>query len=122
MANWNTNKILKEIKEFCYDVKIIKDSPGGDHDTKNLSIYPKKDYKLDDYDYYIFVCGFDDQRCLTEKEWDNVDVPYIQIRDGRDSGIAINSTDEEIVICWNNLKKYFQDNGFITVDNIKDFF
>ena len=120
MAHWNTEKIISEISEFCYEVKSF--SPGGDHDTANIQIQPLKNYKLFEDDYYFFVCGFTDNRCLNDSEWNEVDVPYIQIKDGFDSYIPLNSTNEKVVLCYNNLKKYFEDKGFIVVNNIKDFF
>ena len=115
MSNWNTEKIINDLKSALKNIKTIDNQgQGGDVDTENIYISFKNTNDC------LFICGFDDENDIVDPS--NSEVPMVEVTDGLDSRGGLNSKDKKFAAHYIIARQYFIDEGFEVVDSIKAYF
>lgn len=114
MANWKTEKILKDLAQVVPAFKAIKTlGQSNDYDTDNIVIefHGTKDC--------LYLCGFTPKVPCNNP--DNTEVDYVEVTDDLDPQGGLNSQNEQIGQAFVLVKKYFRNEKFIVVNQMDDF-
>jgi hypothetical protein len=116
MPNWNTEKIMKDLKEIIPNFKEIKNlGQSNDYDTDNIVITfnTTKDS--------LYLCGFTPKvRCDNP---DNAEVDYVEVTDDLDNDEGgLNSKNEQIAQAFLLAKQYLRSKKFVVANKMDDFF
>lgn len=114
MPNWNTEKIIKDLREIVPNCKEIKNlGQSNDYDTDNIVI------TFNGTKDSLYLCGFVPKvKCNTP---DDAEVDYVELTDDLNEEGGLNSQDEQIAQAFVLLKKYIRHKKFIVVNQMDDF-
>ena len=114
MPNWNTEKIMEDLKEIIPNFKEIKNlGQSNDYDTDNIVITFKTTKDS------LYLCGFTPQvRCTNP---DNTEVDYVEVTDDLDNQGGLNSQNEQMEEAFVLVKKYLRSKKFVVANKMDDF-
>ena len=118
MKRWNTDKIIELLKDDRWTISTM--SPGGDWDTRNLSLASSLPGDGD----RLFILGFvfGDAETFDVEQWDDVDIEMIEVTDGNDSRGGLNSNEPEVIEMYHEVCKRLRLEGFEVVNKMDDYF
>lgn len=122
MMRWKTDKIVEDLKLIPGIHLVLSDRPGGDYDSDRViaTITPAAP-GVDPYS--IYVSGYEEDTSVEPTEPSNdKEVYYIVVSDGGDSRGGCNSDEEEHILPYHAIRRYFSKQGATVIDSEDEIF
>ena len=118
-TRWNTDAVVAVIKGIATDiigeVKVKRQSPGGDVDTTNLVV------RAANAPIRLFVCGFVTHFDGLE-DVNDCEIEMVEVKDGGDSEGGLSCDDDASALFYARVSRALRNAGFVTVRRLDAYF